>query len=178
MKKCAAILLPLIALSSGGVARPSRPVSATATLFSNQGRQVGGASLSERNGNLYLALYVSGLTPGDHGIHFHTVGLCSSPDFASAGGHWNPQGKQHGLENPQGYHGGDIPNLHVGANGRAKIHLTLATGPLTNGSHALLDSDGGSIVIHENPDDMRTDPSGNSGKRLVCGVWKRDIEAK
>ncbi len=178
MNMRAALLIPLLVLNGGAIARQPRPVSATAMLLNAQGRQVGGAHLREQKGNLYLSGYVSGLTPGDHGIHFHTIGLCTPPDFASAGGHWNPTHKQHGLENPNGYHGGDMPNLRVGADGRAKFHMTLATGPLANGPNALIDADGGSIIIHESADDMLSDPSGNSGKRAVCGVLRLDYRIR
>ncbi len=114
-----------------------------------------------------LRVEASGLAQGVHGIHVHAVGRCDSPDFASAGPHWNPAGRQHGRDNPQGMHQGDLPNLTIGADGRGSIEV--AVGGATSMA-GLLDADGAALVIHAAPDDYRTDPSGNSGARIACGV--------
>jgi Cu-Zn family superoxide dismutase len=106
------------------------------------------------------------LPPGDHGLHIHTVGLCEGPAFASAGPHWNPEMKMHGRDNPMGAHLGDLPNLQIGTNGTGTV-----TFDLPKGTVALLDSDGASIMVHAAPDDYKTDPSGNSGGRIACGVF-------
>jgi Cu-Zn family superoxide dismutase len=107
------------------------------------------------------------LPPGDHGLHIHSVGLCEGPAFASAGPHWNPDAKMHGRDNPMGAHRGDLPNLQVGTNGSGSVSFELP-----GSAAALLDADGASIVIHAAPDDYKTDPSGSSGGRIACGVFR------
>jgi len=113
-----------------------------------------------------LALQVSGLPAGDHGVHIHAVGKCDGPKFESAGAHWNPRDKLHGLENPQGPHAGDMPNLTVGEDGSGIVNATL---PGTN-VEALFDEDGAAVVVHAKKDDQKTDPSGDSADRIACGV--------
>jgi Cu-Zn family superoxide dismutase len=117
-------------------------------------------------------LEATGVRAGTYGAHVHAVGRCDAPDFASAGPHWNPTGEQHGGSNPQGMHMGDLPNLMVDADGRGKLEITLPGTRLVAGSSAMMDADGAAIVIHERADDYRTDPSGNSGARIACGVFK------
>jgi len=131
---------------------------------------VGKASFWEDPDGVHILAQVQGLPPGEHGIHLHAVGKCDPPDFATAGGHFNPAGKQHGLRNPAGSHAGDLPNLEVAADGRGGLNhvnrqVTLAPGP-----RSLLGPDGTALVIHANPDDAVTDPSGNSGGRIACGI--------
>jgi Cu-Zn family superoxide dismutase len=109
-----------------------------------------------------INIVATGLPLGMHGIHLHAVGRCEGPDFKSAGGHWNPMGKQHGRDNPAGAHLGDLPNLVIGADGRGSARLTV------DGDVA--DADGTSLVIHAKEDDYKTDPSGNSGDRVACAV--------
>jgi Cu-Zn family superoxide dismutase len=113
------------------------------------------------------------LPHGIHGIHVHAVGRCEPPDFASAGPHWNPEGKKHGLSNPQGPHAGDLPNVDVAADGVLGQAVTLANATLTGPAgdpRVLLDADGAALVIHAQADDNMTDPSGNSGARIACAV--------
>jgi superoxide dismutase, Cu-Zn family len=126
-------------------------------------RNVSGASV------VRIVVQATGLTPGRHGIHVHAVGQCEPPSFQSAGAHFNPLGKKHGLESPEGPHGGDLPDLEADASGRVEYvavtdRVTLGTGPTS-----VFDPDGSAIVIHQQPDDQRTDPSGNSGDRVLCG---------
>jgi len=109
-----------------------------------------------------IKVAAEGLAPGVHGIHLHSVGRCDGPDFKSAGGHWNPAGRQHGRDNPQGMHLGDLPNLVTGDDGRATASFTV--------EGDMADADGTSLVIHAKPDDNKTDPSGNSGDRIACAV--------
>ena len=148
--------------------------SATAPLFTTQGVKVGSAQIIEYGKHLHLVMWVQKQVSGNHGLHIHSIGLCTPPDFAAAGPHWNPGKKMHGIDNPMGAHAGDMPNLLVDPKGVARLHLDLGEGSLQGGKTPLLDADGASIILHEAPDDLKTDPSGGSGKRLVCGVFHLD----
>jgi superoxide dismutase, Cu-Zn family len=141
---------------------------ASATLRNAAGAAIGSASLSENGDGLSLVASASGLTPGSHGIHLHAVGRCDAPDFASAGGHLNPTARHHGLDNPQGSHAGDMPNLQVAASGTGSLRSRVMARAAD-----VFDADGTAIVIHAAADDQRTDPSGNSGGRVACGVIAR-----
>ncbi|WP_406694012.1 superoxide dismutase family protein [Sphingomonas cannabina] len=143
--------------------------SAVADLADAKGTRVGRAVGTEHGGMIHLSVEARSLPPGVHGIHVHTVGRCDAPDFTTAGSHWNPAGKQHGTENPQGPHAGDMPNLTIGADGRGSLTFMLPSGTLDG----MLDADGAALVIHAAADDLKTDPSGNSGARLACGVFRR-----
>lgn len=146
---------------------PGAGTVAVASLKTAAGADAGTATVTNRDGTLSLSLRVKGIPPGRHGAHVHMVGKCEGPAFASAGGHWNPTQHKHGLENPQGQHAGDMPNLTVAADGTG----TLAY-PLRNATRdGLLDGDGSAMVIHAGVDDQMTDPSGNSGDRIACGVF-------
>ena len=162
----------------------SHPVAvAGATLTDSAGRTVATASLWQEAGGLVhvdvetvcSSATCSSFAPGNHGIHFHSVGSCvaaSSPAFSSAGGHFNPLGKQHGLSNPAGPHAGDAPNFTIGADGRGKASFTTDRITITSGATSLFDADGSSIVIHAAADDQTSQPAGNSGGRVACGVVK------
>ena len=145
---------------------------ATATLKAADGSTKGQAWLAEDEGRWILKVAVQGLPAGVHGAHLHTVGKCDAPDFASAGGHLNPAAKQHGNDNPQGAHLGDMPNVTVGADGKGNFVTTLMGSAAELGA-TLFDADGTAVVVHAGPDDYRTDPSGNSGGRIACGVLTR-----
>jgi len=116
-----------------------------------------------------VVIQAAGLPPGRYGVHLHTVGRCEGPSFESAGPHWNPTNRQHGLENPQGPHLGDLANFEIDAEGVGRLEFTIRGAEL-EGAGGLLDPDGAALVIHADPDDNRTDPSGNSGARIACGV--------
>jgi Cu-Zn family superoxide dismutase len=143
------------------------PTQAVAMLQTADGQPAGSAIATETPDGLAIALDVTGIAPGDHGVHVHTTGSCEPPKFESAGGHWNPAGKHHGLDNPEGHHAGDMPNLTVAADGSGKLDYTLAGATLAG----LLDADGSAFVVHAKSDDQKSDPSGNSGDRIACGVF-------
>ena len=117
-------------------------------------------------GAIGIRVQASGLAHGLHGIHVHAVGRCDASGFTSAGGHWNPAERKHGLNNPQGPHGGDLPNMSVAANGVASQSMVLSGASLA----ALADADGSALIVHATADDHVTDPSGNSGDRIACAV--------
>lgn len=175
----AAALLAAIALAAcGGQARGPGgsklpEPTANASLFDTSGTRVGLATFSEQNGSGQLGISVSGLSPGQHGMHVHENGACTPPAFESAGGHFNPGSKQHGLENPEGPHAGDLPNLVVDADGSADTTFTVSASLLTEGPASMIGAQKRAFVIHADPDDQKADPSGNSGSRAVCGVIER-----
>jgi superoxide dismutase, Cu-Zn family len=137
----------------------------TTVLNAADGADRGTATLIMADGRMRLTVDASGLARGVHGVHIHDVGKCDGPAFASAGAHWNPTMKMHGRDNPMGAHGGDLPNLMIGTDGRGSISIGVS-----GTSAQLLDADGAAVVIHADPDDYKTDPSGNSGGRIACGV--------
>lgn len=141
---------------------------AQADLFTADGKQAGTAIAEEIDGDIRVIVEVVGLPKGVHGTHIHAVGKCEGPDFASAGGHWNPTTHQHGKDNPAGPHMGDLSNLDVGDDGRDQKILTLKGASFAG----LLDQDGAALVVHAAADDYKTDPSGNSGGRIACGVFQ------
>jgi Cu-Zn family superoxide dismutase len=161
----AALLLSIAALAAGPSAR--------AVLKNADGAEVGTATFAPVKGGVRVHVTASGLSPGKHGIHIHAVGKCDPPDFASAGGHFNPAGKKHGLHNPEGAHAGDLPNLAVSKGGKASATFTARGATLSDGPSSVLGAEGTSLVIHEKPDDEKTDPAGNSGARIACGVIEK-----
>ena len=115
---------------------------------------------------------VMNLPPGEHGIHIHMTGKCDPPEFTSAGGHFNPSGNKHGVSG-KGGHEGDLGNLTVGSNGKGKVDLKVPGVMLTEGAKSLFKEGGTALVIHANPDDLKTDPTGNAGGRMACGVFSK-----
>jgi len=149
---------------------PASPgLTAVATLHDPTGARVGSVTLTDTYAGELVTGSVNGLGLGAHGIHLHAVGKCEAPAFASAGGHFNPTGKQHGYRSPNGPHLGDLPNLDTPAAGELRFEF-LAPGITLRGDNALLDGDGASVVVHSGRDDYMTDPAGNSGARIACGV--------
>jgi Cu-Zn family superoxide dismutase len=143
---------------------------AAAPLRNAEGQVLGMAIFTQEAQGVRISVTVKGLSPGEHGIHIHSVGKCEPPDFLSAGPHFNPTNKKHGLNNPEGPHAGDLPNLVVGEDGSAVYEHITDRVTLTPGELSLFDEDGSSLVIHAGPDDQMTDPAGNSGARVLCGV--------
>ncbi len=143
----------------------------TVTLRDAEGRTVGTALVTPERTGVRVVLSASGIPAGVHGVHVHERGLCTAPDFASAGGHFNPAGRQHGTANPAGPHAGDLPNLSVDASGRGALTAALRGAELRGtGASSLLRAGGTALVVHAAADDLASDPAGNSGARIACGV--------
>jgi Cu-Zn family superoxide dismutase len=147
--------------------------AATATLADANGTSIGSVQMwQEANGVVHVDASATNLSPGAHGIHFHAVGRCDggTTAFSTAGGHYNPLSREHGLSNPAGPHAGDAPNLQIGPDGSGHLSFTTDRVSLTAGATTLFDSDGSAIVVHAAADDQVSQPSGNSGARVACGV--------
>ena len=172
------ILLAVIPLAACGPHRESlgrtraAPPALTVTtqLLGPSGELRGTASLAQTAQGTSVTANITGLPPGSYGIHLHAIGKCEAPGFTSAGGHFNPAMKQHGRDNPMGAHAGDLPNVTVGADGKGRVDYEIAGLRLAGGPDPLLDADGAAVVLHAGPDDYKTDPAGNSGARIACGV--------
>lgn len=141
---------------------------AQATLKDPDGKEVGHATLIASQGGVLISLDLTAVPAGERAIHIHAVGKCEPPKFESAGPHFNPEQHEHGVMNPKGAHAGDMPNLHVPESGKLQIEILNSAVSLTEAS--LLDADGAAIVIHAKPDDYKTDPAGDAGDRIACGV--------
>jgi Cu-Zn family superoxide dismutase len=151
----------------------SPPPTAKAVLVNGQGQKVGEAKLTETPQGVKISLKVENLPPGVHACHIHAKGMCTTPGFESAGGHFNPFGKKHGLKNPQGPHAGDLPNFTVGPDGKGSLETVDSLVTLKPGKNSLFQEGGTSLVIHAGPDDELTDPAGNAGARIACGPITR-----
>lgn len=158
------------AAAAAAAPAPAAP-GATATVMDAAGHELGSLTLSDGTGGITVSGTLKGLAPGDHGIHIHAIGMCDAPAFTTAGGHFNPTSKMHGSENPTGPHYGDMMNITVGADSTATVQHTSKGGTL-HGADMLMDPDGAAIVVHAKADDYKTDPTGNSGDRIACGVVK------
>jgi superoxide dismutase, Cu-Zn family len=157
------------ALAVASAAHSAAGDKATAQMKDRDGKLVGTISLTETPQGVLLNGELDGLPTGPHGFHLHTVGRCEPP-FTSAGGHFNPDNRKHGFHDAGGAHAGDLPNLHVVADGKAVADAMAPGLTVSGGSRSLLDQDGTALVIHARADDYRTDPAGESGDRIVCGI--------
>jgi Cu-Zn family superoxide dismutase len=177
MKRAASIIALTLALTScslpyiPGVTNP--PPSAGVTLRDANGHMVGSAVLLQESDGVRILLDIKDFKPGVKAVHIHAVGRCDPPSFETAGPHFNPGKTQHGSENPKGPHAGDLPNITVDATGQGHLEFTNPRVNLESGAASLFGENGTALVVHEGPDDMRSDPAGNSGARVACGVIVR-----
>lgn len=160
----------LIGVADAKDARDTK--NARAELKDADGKTVGEAVLEQTRDGVRITATFTGLPPGARALHIHDTGKCEPP-FESAGGHFNPTGKHHGKKNPQGPHAGDLPNVKVKENGQTKVKATAKGVSLDAGPNGLLDADGATLVVHEGGDDYKSDPAGNAGKRIACGVIRQ-----
>lgn len=168
------IISAMLMFATTSYAREDTTHNATAIMKDAKGNTIGLATFTEDTGGLvHIKVNVKGLTPGMHGIHIHNKGNCVEPSFTSAGEHYNPLGKEHGLNNSKGPHAGDLPNLKVDKNGTGYMNVTTDRVTLSSGTTTLFTTNGTSLVIHADPDDQMTNPAGNSGARIACGVIEK-----
>jgi Cu-Zn family superoxide dismutase len=167
-----ALILPFLVAGCSTVAEPQG--GPPMPLINASGQTIGTVRAWQTAGGVTFRINASGLPHGVHGVHVHAVGKCDPPDFASAGPHWNPTGKKHGMSNPAGPHAGDLPNVVVKANGVLGATLVLSAASMSS----LIDADGAALVIHAAADDNMTDPSGNSGARIACAVLQPLVEMR
>jgi Cu-Zn family superoxide dismutase len=167
----------IIAIAAGGCfsalmlcAAGEKPV--VVKLADGKGAAVGTATISPKKGGtgVEIKLDVKGLPAGEHAVHIHATAKCEGPGFTTAGGHFNPDSKKHGLENPDGAHAGDMKNFTVKANGTAKVTVTDERVTMGTDNHSIFTNGGTALMIHAKADDLKTDPTGNAGDRIACGV--------
>jgi superoxide dismutase, Cu-Zn family len=169
MRRASLILVALL-LAGCSALRSGGDYAGMAELKNASGQSVGTARFTQAGNVVRILLEATGLPPGPHAVHVHAVGKCDPPDFNSAGPHFNPGGRQHGALNPQGSHAGDLPNLTIAADGNGRMETTTEQLSLGSGPTSVWDADGSALVVHATADDFKTDPTGNSGNRIACGV--------
>jgi superoxide dismutase, Cu-Zn family len=156
-----------------GACTEQPPTKLDIEMFNSFGDSLGTVKLSEQPEGVKIELNLEGLPPGEHAFHIHEKGSCKPPDFKSAGNHYNPDNKKHGLLHPKGAHAGDLPNLIVGEDGKVKAEILAPQVTLKEGKTTLLTKEGTSLVIHAKKDDGMTQPAGDAGGRIACGVIKK-----
>ena len=164
--KSGAVLAILLAVTSV----PAAAQTASVVMKNTEGKEVGSVNLTQTTEGVLVNAALKGLPPGEHAFHVHAVGKCEPP-FTSAGGHFNPGGKKHGMMSPEGQHAGDMPNLHIPQSGDLTVEVLNTGIALEKGKpNSVFDSDGSAIVVHAGSDDYKTDPTGEAGGRIACGV--------
>jgi Cu-Zn family superoxide dismutase len=162
----------LTAVLAAALALPAVAQTASAPLKDAQGKEVGSANLTQTPRGVLINIAVKGLPPGEHAFHVHAVGKCEAP-FTSAGGHFNPDARKHGLLAADGAHAGDMPNLHIPQSGDLAVEVLNAAITLEKGKpNSVFDADGSALIVHAGSDDYKTDPTGEAGGRVACGVIK------
>lgn len=166
------LLVCILMLTACGQSETTRTID----MYNTSGDMTGTVTFSEADGGVNLKIKVEGLSPGYHGIHIHEYPICEGPDFKSAGNHFNPEGKEHGLMHPEGPHLGDLPNVEASDNGLVDVELMLSDATLLEGKKSILQGEGTSLIITEDQDDGISQPAGNSGARQICGELKKNNE--
>ena len=170
MKKLVVVTSALCGTLAFVVALSAQATPVKVSLSDAAGKAVGTATLTATKTGVSIALDLMGLPAGEHAIHIHQVAKCEAPAFTTAGGHFNPSAKKHGLDNPDGHHAGDMKNFTVAANGTAKATVTDDAVTIAEGASSIFTGGGTALVIHAAADDMKSDPAGNAGARIACGV--------
>ena len=169
MRTIAAIMM----VAASAVLFAQAPETAKAELKDAMGKTVGQATLTESAHGVLVHVTLSGAPEGAHAFHIHATGKCEAPSFMTAGGHFNPAMKQHGIQNPMGMHAGDLPNVQVPAGGALTFDVFATDVTLKSGSNSLMDADASAVMLHQGLDDYKGDPAGNAGARIACGVVTR-----
>lgn len=170
MKKFVGFALTTLGTAALAVSLTAQAKPLTVALSDAAGKSVGTATITGTKKGVSIALKLTGLPAGMHAIHIHQTAKCEAPGFTTAGGHFNPDMKKHGMKNPEGHHAGDMPNFTVKADGTAKATVTDNNVTFTDGPNSIFTSGGTALMIHAAADDMKTDPTGNAGARIACGL--------